>query len=66
MENTKQWGSINCPSILDFPNYDYWKAHMVAFLDSMDIKTWKRYYNGWTPQTIIHEDNFVYGNPQKD
>jgi hypothetical protein len=33
--------------ILDGSNYDYWKARMVAFLKSMDNKTWKVVIRGW-------------------
>ena len=30
-------------------NYSYWKARMIAFLKSIDNKTWKAVISGWTP-----------------
>ncbi|XP_057452470.1 uncharacterized protein LOC130744299 [Lotus japonicus] len=47
MNNSKEGGSINRPPILDETNYDYWKACMVAFLKSIDSKTWKAIVKGW-------------------
>ncbi|XP_057432497.1 uncharacterized protein LOC130725270 [Lotus japonicus] len=47
MDNNKEGGSINRPPILDGTNYDYWKARMVAFLKSIDNKTWKAIVKGW-------------------
>ncbi|XP_057452420.1 uncharacterized protein LOC130744244 [Lotus japonicus] len=47
MENSKEGGSINRPPILDGTNDDYWKARMVAFLKSIDNKTWKAIVKGW-------------------
>lgn len=46
MDN-KEGGSINRPPILDGSNYDYWKVRMIAFLKSIDIKTWKAVVKGW-------------------
>lgn len=41
MDNIKDEGSINSPSVLDGTDYDYWKAKMVSFLKPIKIKTWK-------------------------
>src|ERR1044072_8731736 len=48
MEN-KEGGSVHRPPVLDGTNFDYWKARMIAFLRSMDSKTWKAIIKGWTP-----------------
>ena len=45
MDN-KEEGSINKTPIMDDTNYDYWKAHVVAFLKSIDSKTWKAIVKG--------------------
>src|ERR1044072_6036134 len=45
----KEGGSVTRPPVLDGTNYDYWKARMIAFLRSMDNKTWKAIVKGWTP-----------------
>ena len=37
----KEGGYVNRPPILDGTNYDYGKAMMVAFLKSIESKTWK-------------------------
>ncbi|MCI24455.1 gag-pol polyprotein, partial [Trifolium medium] len=50
MDNMKDGGSFNKPPVLDGSNYDYWKARMVAFLKSMDSKSWKAIVKGWTHQ----------------
>jgi hypothetical protein len=42
----KEGGSINRPPILDGSNCDYWKARMVAFLNSMDNRAWKAVVKG--------------------
>lgn len=43
----KEGGFVNIPPILDDTNYDYQNAHMMAFLKSMDRKTWKESIKGW-------------------
>ncbi|PNX60529.1 gag-protease polyprotein [Trifolium pratense] len=40
-------GYVTIPPLLDGTNYDYWMSRMVAFLKSMDNKTWKVIINGW-------------------
>lgn len=53
MDNAKIGGFVNRPPIIDGTNYDYWKARMIVFLKSMDIKTWKSGIKGWTPPMIM-------------
>jgi len=36
----KEGGQVNRPPTLDRSNYDYWKVRMIAFLKSIDNKTW--------------------------
>ena len=41
------------PLVLHGSNYAYWKAIMIAFLKSIDSKTWKAVVIGWKhPKTI--------------
>ena len=35
------------PPLLDEKNYSYWKSKMIAFLRSVDTKTWKAVLTGW-------------------
>lgn len=49
-------GFVNRPPILDGTNYDYWKARMVAFLKSMDNKTWKAVIKGWEHHVVKDKD----------
>lgn len=56
MDNIKDGGSVNRPSVLDDTNYDYWKANMVAFLKSMDNQTWKVMVKGWKRLVTISQD----------
>ncbi|GAA0165291.1 hypothetical protein LIER_20734 [Lithospermum erythrorhizon] len=51
MEVNKEGGSITRPPLLDGKNYPYWKAKMIAFLKSVDTKTWKAVLTGWNPLT---------------
>lgn len=78
MDNTKHREFVNRPPILDYTNYDYWKAKMVDFLKSMDNKTWKVRVKGWKhPENVFQdgtsslkpkfewndvEDNEAFGN----
>jgi hypothetical protein len=55
MDNMKDGGSANRPSVLVGSNYDYWKARMIAFLKSMDNKSWKAVVKGWTHPIISYE-----------
>ncbi|KAK2421589.1 gag-protease polyprotein [Trifolium repens] len=38
---------VNRPPLLDGTNYDYWKSRMIAFLKSLDSRTWKAVLKGW-------------------
>ncbi|GAU48712.1 hypothetical protein TSUD_281050 [Trifolium subterraneum] len=43
----KEGGYVTRPPLLDDSNYDIWKARMIAFLKSMDSRTWKSVLKGW-------------------
>jgi len=43
----KEGGEVNRQSILDASNNDYWKVCMVAFLKSIDNRTWKAVLKCW-------------------
>src|SRR4030065_2234304 len=51
----KEW-NVNKPPIMDGTNYDYWKARMVAFLKSLDSKTWKAVVKGWEHPKVKDKD----------
>ena len=59
MDSSKERGSVNRPLVLDGTNYGYWKALMVAFLKSMDIKSWKAIISGWTPLVTVDDKGTV-------
>ncbi|PNX89068.1 gag-protease polyprotein [Trifolium pratense] len=42
----KEGGYVSRPPLLNDSNYDYWKSHMVAFLKSIDSRTWKTVLKG--------------------
>jgi len=42
----KEGGQGNTPPVLDGSNYDYWKVHTIAFLKSVDNRTWKDILKG--------------------
>ncbi|PNX99503.1 gag-protease polyprotein, partial [Trifolium pratense] len=53
----KEGGLISRPPLLvGVSNYDYWKSRMIAFLKSMDSKTWKAVLKGWDPPVIMDKD----------
>ncbi|CAJ2662359.1 unnamed protein product [Trifolium pratense] len=53
----KEGGTVSKPPLLTGPeNYDYWKARMMAFLKSIDSRTWKAVENGWEPPVVIDKD----------
>ncbi|MCI43686.1 gag-protease polyprotein, partial [Trifolium medium] len=52
-------GFVNRPSLLTGPNYDYWKSRMIAFLKSIDSKTWKSVVRGWEHPKVIDKDGKV-------
>ncbi|GAU51225.1 hypothetical protein TSUD_412310 [Trifolium subterraneum] len=43
----REGGYVTRPPLLDDSNYDIWKARMIAFLKSMDNRTWKAVLKGW-------------------
>ncbi|GAU35306.1 hypothetical protein TSUD_389310 [Trifolium subterraneum] len=43
----REGGYVTRPPLLDDFNYDIWKARMIAFLKSMDSRTWKAVLKGW-------------------
>jgi len=52
----KEGGLVTRPPILDGTNYDYWKAHMVTFLKSMENNTWKEVIKGWEHPVVMDKD----------
>ncbi|MCI56665.1 gag-pol polyprotein, partial [Trifolium medium] len=52
----KGGGFVNRPALLDGSNYDYWKSRMVAFLKSIDNKTWKTVVKGWEHPVVTDKD----------
>ncbi|MCI96637.1 gag-pol polyprotein, partial [Trifolium medium] len=43
----KEGGNVTRPPLLTNSNYDYWKSRMIAFLMSVDRRTWKAVLKGW-------------------
>ncbi|GAU36127.1 hypothetical protein TSUD_292870 [Trifolium subterraneum] len=43
----REGGYVTRPPLLDDSNYDIWKARMIAFLKSIDSRTWKAVLKGW-------------------
>ncbi|GAU37844.1 hypothetical protein TSUD_57040 [Trifolium subterraneum] len=43
----KEGGYVTRPPLLDDSNYDIWKARMIAFLKSVDSRSWKAVLKGW-------------------
>ncbi|CAJ2671533.1 unnamed protein product [Trifolium pratense] len=53
----KEGGLVSRPPLLvGVSNHDYWKSRMIAFLKSMDSKTWKAVLKGWDPPVVIDKD----------
>ncbi|XP_045810770.1 uncharacterized protein LOC123905185 [Trifolium pratense] len=53
----KEGGTVSRPPLLIGPeNYDYWKARMMAFLKSIDSRTWKAIENGWEALVVLDKD----------
>ncbi|MCI51622.1 gag-pol polyprotein, partial [Trifolium medium] len=42
----KEGGNVTIPPLLTDSNYDYWKPRMIAFLKSIDSRTWKTVLKG--------------------
>lgn len=62
----REGGSTTCPPVLDGSNYSYWKARMIAFLKSLDNKTWKVVMNGWNPPQVTDVEGKVGLKLEKD
>ncbi|CAJ2656756.1 unnamed protein product [Trifolium pratense] len=53
----KEGGTVSRPPLLIGPeNYDYWKARMMAFLKSIDSRTWKAIENGWEAPVVLDKE----------
>lgn len=66
MDNIKEGGFVNRPSILDRINYEYLKVYMFDFFKSIDNKIWEVVINWGTPLTIKVDDGFEYVKPKND
>jgi hypothetical protein len=62
----KDGGFVNRPPLLNGSNFDYWKARMVAFLRSMDNKTWKAVVNGWDHPTYTAKEGTSIGEKKPE
>lgn len=56
MNGIKEGGSTTRPPILDGTNYSYWKIRMIAFMKSIDSKTWKVVVTRWSHPVTKTED----------
>ncbi|GAA0159519.1 hypothetical protein LIER_16273 [Lithospermum erythrorhizon] len=65
MEGFKERGSISRPPLLDGSKYAYWKAKMIAFLRSIDSKTWKSVIAKWMAPTVTNK-NVVTVKPEAE
>lgn len=66
MDNAKEIGYVNRPPILGGTKYEYWKAHMVVFLEPMDNKIWKIIIKGWIPLMVTAQDETQSLKLEKD
>ncbi|KAK2421453.1 gag-protease polyprotein [Trifolium repens] len=57
----KEGGFVNRPPMLTGSNYDHWKPKMIAFLKSIDSRTWKAVLKGWDCKTQDSTVQFYYG-----
>jgi hypothetical protein len=64
----KERGQVNKPPVLDASNYDYWKVCTVAFLMSIDNRTWKVVLKGWEHLLTKDKDgkDTIKLKPEKD
>ncbi|KAK2368398.1 gag-protease polyprotein [Trifolium repens] len=64
----KDGTTVNKPPLLDGTNYDYWKPRMIAFLKSLDSRTWKAVLKGWEHPTILDANGVDTGvlKPEED
>lgn len=52
------------PPILGGSNYAYWKARMIAFLKSIDSKSWKFVVIGGNTPIVTDTTSKVYQKPE--
>jgi len=52
----KEGGQVNSPPVLDGSNYDYQKVRTVAFLKSIDSRTWKAVLKGLDHPLVKDKD----------
>ncbi|TYJ98064.1 gag-proteinase polyprotein [Cucumis melo var. makuwa] len=64
MDFVREGTSTTKPSILDGTNYGYWKAKMIAFLKSVDSRSWKSVLTGWEPPSIIDATGIITLKPK--
>lgn len=64
MDTIREGSSTIRPPILDGTNYTYWKVRMIAFLKSMDNKTWKAVMTGWEHPTMTDVTGKVLLKPE--
>ena len=66
MDSSREGGSVNRPPVLDGTNYGYWKARMIAFLKSLDSRTWKAVIHGWeAPMTTDDKGAVLAQDPKR-
>ncbi|WJX67153.1 hypothetical protein P8452_51646 [Trifolium repens] len=64
----KEGGFVNRPPMLTGSNYDHWKRKMIAFLKSIDSRTWKAVLKGWNHPVIETKEGTSTGElkPEAD
>ncbi|KAA0056473.1 gag-pol polyprotein [Cucumis melo var. makuwa] len=55
MDGIRERNLTTRPPLLDGGNYRYWKALMVAFLMSLDMRCWRAIISGWEHPTKTDE-----------
>ncbi|KAA0062616.1 gag-pol polyprotein [Cucumis melo var. makuwa] len=64
MDFVREGTSTTKPPMLDGTNYGYWKAKMIAFLKSVDSRSWKSVLTGWEPPSIIDAIGIITLKPE--
>ncbi|KAK2436692.1 secreted RxLR effector protein [Trifolium repens] len=64
----KEGGFVNRPPMLTGSNYDHWKPKMIAFLKSIDSRTWKAVLKGWDHPLVMTKEGTSTGElkPEAD
>ncbi|KAK2401971.1 gag-protease polyprotein [Trifolium repens] len=64
----KEGRFVSRPPMLNGSNYDHWKPKMIAFLKSIDSRTWKTVLKGWDHPMIVDKDGNSTGvlKPEAD